>query len=729
MSSGPTKIQDPYAAREAEKYENPIPSRECITEYLTQAGAPKTYRRLATELQLVDEQWEALRRRLKAMERDGQLMRNRRGAYMLVQDMGLVKGRFSAHREGFGFVIPDDGSEDVFLNPREASALFHEDQVLVRVFGINGKGKREAVLVEVLARNTTQVVGRYFNESGVGFVEPAGKRIKKDILIPKEHASDVVHGQFVVVNILHQPTRHSQAMGEVIEVLGEHMAPGMEIEVAIRGYQIPNHWPQAVKKAVAQLPDQVCEKDLAGRKDLRNLHFVTIDGEDAKDFDDAVYCIPVKSGGWRLYVAIADVSHYVHPGSALGKEAYQRGNSVYFPGRVVPMLPEVLSNGLCSLNPQVDRLCMVADMRISAEGKMTRSQFYTAVIHSKARLTYTEVAACLAEKPHNVPCSLISDIQQLYGLYQVLRQQREIRGAIDLDTTETKILFGEGKKIEKIVPAPRNLAHRLIEECMLCANVATARFIQRHKMSSLYRIHEPPGIDKIEKLRTFVREVGLNFTVSDAPTPKDYSELLVQIQERPDRHLVQTLLLRTLSQAKYSPENKGHFGLAYDSYVHFTSPIRRYPDLLIHRAIKAILSHDNITDDLEQLQVVGEHCSHTERRADEATRDAIEWLKCEYMLDKVGERYRGVIASVTSFGLFVELDDIYVEGLVHIQSIGQDYFQYDALRHTLRGERTGKQYRLGDPVNIQVAAVNLDERHIDFALLTPEKKKKKYVKR
>jgi ribonuclease R len=718
-------VKDPYAAREAKKYDNPIPSREFIADYIKEYGRPIAHKRLAMELGLEDaDQQEAIRRRLKAMERDGQLIRNRKGAFGLIKNMGLVKGRFSGHKDGFGFVIPEDGSEDVFLNPREALAVFHDDEVLVRVVGMNHKGKREAALVEVLVRNTEQVVGRFFEESGVSFVEPSGKRIKKDILIPSEHASEAKSGQFVVVDILHQPTRHSQAIGKISEILGDHMAPGMEIDVAIRGYQLPNLWSAEIKRELKQLPDEVMEADCDGRKDLRKLPLVTIDGADAKDFDDAVYCEPRKAGGWRLYVAIADVSHYVKTGMLLGKEAYRRGTSVYFPGRVIPMLPEKLSNGLCSLNPHVDRLCMVAEMSITAEGSIQSSRFYTAVIHSHARLTYDQVGAYLKGEAHPITPEIQPAIDQLYSLYGVLKKTRDQRGAIDFDTIETQIVFGEDKKIVEIVPAPRNDAHKLIEECMLCANVAAARFVETNKAVSLYRVHAPPGLDKVEKLRTFVHELGISFTKSDEPTPKDYAKLLEEIKTRPDQHIITMILLRTLSQAKYTPENEGHFGLAFKAYAHFTSPIRRYPDLLLHRAIKSVLAKENVSDDFKLMSEVGEHCSSTERRADEATRDATEWLKCEYMLDKVGEEFDGVISSVTSFGLFIELKSIYVEGLAHIQSLDKDYFQYDAIRHVLRGERTGVSYRLGDSVRIRVESVNLDDRQIDFSLILPEKKKK-----
>lgn len=709
-------INDPFAGREAQKYENPIPSREFLLDLLKKADKPQSYRQLAVELDLEGNQKEALRRRLKAMERDGQLLRTNKGAYNIIKNMGLVRGRFQSHREGYGFVIPHDGSEDVYLNSRESRAVFNDDEVLVRIVGADPRGKRDGVIVEVLERNTEQMVGRYFSEKQMGVVEPAGKRIKKDILVAHENNMKATSGQFVMVEIIQQPTKHTQAIGKITEILGDHMAPGMEIDVAIRSYQLPHKWSDALLDEVHKIPDEVQEEDLKGHKDLRDLAFVTIDGEDARDFDDAVYCEPNKKG-WRLYVAIADVSHYVKPGMALDQEAYIRGNSVYFPERVIPMLPEKLSNGLCSLNPNVDRLCMVADMTLDKEGKLIRTNFYPGVIHSQARLTYTKVADFLENSEQPFDKKINQHISNLHELYLTLRQSRDKRGAIDLDTTETQIVFGENKKIDKIVPVVRNVAHKIIEECMLCANVASANLVISQKLKSLFRVHEPPGVDKVEKFRAFLADIGMNFTKAEIPHPKDYCEILESIRDRPDQHIIKTVLLRTLSQARYTPDNAGHFGLAYKAYTHFTSPIRRYPDLVLHRAIKASLKNKQLSYDEEEMQSMGEHCSATERRADGATRDVIEWLKCEYMMDKVGAEFDGVVSGVTNFGLFVELKDIYVEGLIHITAMDNDYFYFDAVRHMLQGERTKVKYCLGDTLKVKVEKVDLDERHIDFSLV------------
>jgi ribonuclease R len=458
---------------------------------------------------------------------------------------------------------------------------------------------------------------------------------------------------------------------------------------------------------------------------------VTIDGEDARDFDDAVYCKKTPKG-WKLLVAIADVSHYVQVNTALDTEAKNRSTSVYFPEQVIPMLPEILSNGLCSLNPEVDRLCMVCELYIDAEGKVIRSGFFNAVMRSHARLTYTNVAKILVDGNKTLAkkyASLVPQLEELYSLYKVMRKQRELRGAMDFDTQETQIIFGEDRKIEKIVPTQRNDAHKLIEEFMITANMAAARYLIRNKMPHLLRVHEGPGTEKLLNLKSFLNELGLVLGGGDKPTPLDYMHLLDSVQGRADAHLIQTVLLRSMSQAVYSPEIKGHFGLALDAYAHFTSPIRRYPDLLVHRAIKHCLLNKpakSFVYGLPDMVVMGEHCSTNERRADEATRDVVSWLKCEYMLDKVGEEFTGIITAVTGFGFFVELNDIFVEGLVHITNLPQDYFHFDAKSHQLKGERTGTCFRLGDKVNVKVARVDLDEKKIDFDLLgLPSSGKKK----
>lgn len=715
--------KDPYAQREAEKYDNPIPSRELILQYIQHTGKPLLRKEIANAFSLEsDDQLEALRRRLRAMERDGQLLFNREQRYCVVNNKDLLVGRVLGHADGFGFIRPDDGSDDLFLSPREMNPLLHNDRAMVRIVGIDKKGRREAAVVEILERNTHQIVGRLYKDDGFTYVVPDNKNIAQTVLLQKEGVGNAQQGQIVVAEIVEQPTKLRQPIGRIIEVLGDHLAPGMEIEMAIRSHELPHIWPEDVLEEIKFLSPEVPESAKENRVDLRQTPLVTIDGEDARDFDDAVYCKRTPKG-WKLLVAIADVSHYVQVNSALDKEAKNRSTSVYFPENVIPMLPEILSNGLCSLNPRVDRLCMVCELLIDEQGQVTRTRFYEAVMNSHARLTYTEVAKLLVDGDENLAATyhaLMPHLRELYALYQVMRKTRDQRGAMDFDTQETRIIFGTDRKIEKIVPVVRNDAHKLIEEFMITANCAAARYLNAKKIPKLLRIHEGPSADKLLGLKAFLGELGLKFGGGVNPTPLDYMHLVDTIKGRPDAHLIQTVLLRSMSQAIYSPDLKGHFGLALEAYAHFTSPIRRYPDLLVHRAIRHCLQGKNAASfvyGIPDMVLLGEHCSTNERRADEATRDVTSWLKCEYMMDKIGEDFSGIISAVTSFGFFVELAEIYVEGLVHISHLGQDYFHFDPTSHQLKGERTNTTYRLGDSVKIKVARVDLDEKKIDFDLI------------
>lgn len=712
--------EDPFQKRERQKYPEPIPSREFILETLEDMGRPASKKQLFTALRLskTSEQ-EALGFRLRAMMRDGQLMQDRKGRFCLLDKINLLRGTVHGHPDGFGFFIADNDTPDLLISPREMRLVMHGDTVLAHQAGVDRRGRPECKIHEIIEHANPRVVGRFFSEQGVFFVAPDNKRLTQDILIPEEHTLKAKHGQIVLVEIASYPNRQADAVGKVIQVLGDHLAPGMEIKVAVLAHGIPTEWPDDVHASLKDVPDSVCEADLKNRTDLRDLPFVTIDGEDAKDFDDAVYCKPKPKGGYQLYVAIADVSHYVPVDSPLDQEAKRRGNSVYFPENVIPMLPEVLSNGICSLKPKVDRLCMVMEMAISTEGKITRSRLYRGVIHSKARLTYTEVDHWITTKkipkPHQD--AIWPAIQNLHDLFLVLAKTRKARGAMDFNTTETRIIFDDNRKIQRIMPLIRNDAHRLIEECMLAANVATANYLKKADIATLYRVHPAPEEDKITALRQFLGEFGLTLGGGKKPTPKDFQNTLLSVGERPERHLIETVMLRSLKQAQYIESNDGHFGLAYAAYTHFTSPIRRYPDLLIHRAIGHLLTN-RATDEFDytpdEMGRLGKHCSSTERRADEATREVVTWLKCEYMQDKLGQTFKGKIASVTGFGLFVELNDIYVEGLVHITSLKSDYYAFDPIKHRLVGERTGHTYRLGDAMTVLVARVDLDERKIDF---------------
>jgi len=733
--------RDPFAAREAEKYENPIPSREFILDLLDTADQPITHVQMCEMLKLSDEdQVEALRRRLIAMARDGQLISNRRDAYVRLDKIAVVRGRVQGHRDGFGFVIRPDGEDDIYLHNRQMRKVFDGDEVLVRLSGEQYRGKEEGAIVEVLQRNTQQLAGRFFNEDGLQFVRPENARITQDIMIPFGSYGGAAHGQIVVAEITQQPDKNRPPMGRVLQVLGDHMAPGMEIELAIQAHSIPYEWPEDVSIEASKIAPEVLAKDKLHRVDVRHLPFVTIDGEDARDFDDAVLC-ERRKGGWRLYVAIADVSHYVQVESALDIEARARGNSVYFPDYVVPMLPEALSNGLCSLNPHLDRLCMVCEMNISDAGRITGYQFYEGVMYSHARLTYTKVGEILtgsgteSEALRAEYSAVVPQLELLHKLYKCLRIARDERGAIDFETVETRIQFNDERKIERIVPVKRNDAHKLIEECMLCANVSAAKFLEKHNLVGLYRVHEGPTDQKLTNLRALLSELGLGLAGGDKPSSGDYQQLMQSIQGRADSNMIQTVMLRSLRQAMYQVENHGHFGLGYEAYTHFTSPIRRYPDLMVHRAIRSVIRSETPSTHVRRVDTakpiplrkiypysvndvvtIGEQCSRTERRADEATRDVVSWLKCEYLRDQVGAIFDGHISSVTGFGLFVELNDLYVEGLIHITALPHDYYRFEPAQHRLVGERTRKVFGLGDELVVRVVRVDLDNRKIDFEL-------------
>jgi len=679
-----------------------------------------------------------------------------------VQTSGLLEefvGTVSGHRDGHGFVQRDDGAPDIFLPPNEMRAVLHRDRVKARVVRQDRKGRPEGRVVEILERSKQPIIGRLLQESGVWLVAPEDKRYGQDVLINKGATAKAMVGQVVVVELTEPPSLYGQPVGRIKEVLGEVDDPGMEIEIAVRKYGVPHEFSDACLAMARGLPDKVRPQDKLDRVDLTDVPLVTIDGEDARDFDDAVYCEPTKVGkgkGWRVLVAIADVSNYVETGSAIDVDAYDRATSVYFPRRVIPMLPEKLSNGLCSLNPDVERLCMVCDMMVNASGEVEAYQFYPAVMFSHARFTYTEVAAILSNTRGPEAAKRkdrIDDLLNLHDVYGALNKARRARGAVDFETTETQIVCDESGRIDKIVPRVRNDAHKLIEEAMLAANVCSADFILQSKHPGLFRVHEGPSPMKIDVLRGYLKATGVGLTVGDNPKPAEFQAIAEATKERPDAQQIHSMLLRSMSQAVYTPDNNGHFGLAFDAYTHFTSPIRRYPDLLVHRVIKAILlkrkytlpalptpgeAHAKLARrlasrvrepenkliekvkpsiDLQAWEAAGLHCSANERRADEASRDVEAWLKCKYMREHLGEEYGGVVSSATSFGLFVTLDAMYVEGLVHITELGGEYFRFDEMRQELRGERTGIRYGIGSRVRIQVSRVDLDGRKIDFRLV------------
>jgi len=710
------RSRDPHHAREAGRYERPVASREFILETLKQRGVPVEERELERLLDIAPQDSDAFASRIGAMLRDGEIIRNRRNALCVVEKLDLFRGRVQGHPDGFGFLVRDEGGPDLFLGPKEMREVMHGDRVVARISGIDRRGRPEGTIVEVLERGQQRLVGRLHSEHGILHVTAEDKRISHEILVPPNESNGAKPGQVVMVELIAQPLKHAQPVARVVEVVGNYADSGMEIEIALRKHTLPHVFSPAVEQMCARIPETVTDADREGRTDLTKLPLVTIDGETAKDFDDAVYCEPAGSG-FRLVVAIADVSHYVKHGDALDREAANRGNSVYFPRRVIPMLPEKLSNGLCSLNPNVPRLAMVCDMRIAADGEIESYKFYAAVFRSHARLTYTEVAAMLedgageAARQHQ---ALLPHLRNLHRLYKQLAKSRERRGAIDFETIETQMIFDEQGKIARIVPVKRNDAHRVIEECMLAANVCTSDFLHDQEHPMLYRVHEGPTPEKLSALREFLKGFGLSLSGGDKPRASDYAKVIARAKDRPDAQLIQTVMLRSLKQAVYSPDNAGHFGLAYESYTHFTSPIRRYPDLLVHRAIKAVLKKSRYEPG--NWHELGAHCSMTERRADDATRDVAAWLKCYYMKDRVGDTFTGSISGVTAFGAFIALDEVYVEGLLHVSELGRDYFHFDASKHQMMGERTRKRYRLGDRLQVKVVRVDLDTSRIDFAL-------------
>ena len=693
-------------------------TRESVLRELSDAGVPLAPAELASRLGIGQSQQHALDAYVATLERDGSLLVNRKGELCIVAKLDLVTGTVQGHPDGFGFLVPDTGGDDLFLSPREMHKALHGDRVTAKRVGVDRRGRPEGEIVDVLERANREVVGRIHEERGIWFVEAENRRINQDILIPPGDRGNAQPGQVVVVEIVEPPSAHGEALARVKEVLGSATDPGIEIEIALRKHALPFDWSAAARRQAQRLPAEVRPADRKGRLDLTELELVTIDGETAKDFDDAVYC-EQDGAGFRLIVAIADVSHYVRDGDALDADARERGTSVYFPRRVIPMLPEALSNELCSLKPDVDRLCIACEMRIDARGAITSFAFHPAVMHSCARLTYTQVHEWLTDPAGAKKAgkqSLLPRLSHLYALYKVLFAARERRGAIDFDTVELALQFDAQGKIVQIVPAPRNDAHRIVEECMLAANVCAAAFLAANGQPALYRIHAGPPPEKLAVLREFLGGSALSLSGGDEPSAMDYAKLIGRIRDRPDFALLQTVLLRSLSQAQYSPDNVGHFGLAYDAYAHFTSPIRRYPDLLVHRAIRSVLSGRRYTPRDATWAELGVQCSQAERRADDASRDVLQWLKCHYMKERVGETFAGTISGVASFGIFVTLDGLDIDGLVHVTELPRDYFHFDAVRHALIGERGGRIFQLAGRVKVKVARVDLERAKIDFAL-------------
>lgn len=710
--------KDPFLAREQQRYEFPLPSREWVIEILEAEGVPLSIAVLAEKLSIRADEYEFFERRLKAMARDGQVLINRRGAVCVAEKLELVKCRVEAHKDGFGFAVPLDKQPkqaDFVLYERQMRDLMHGDIVTVRPAGVDRRGRREGQVLDIIERAQTDVVGRFYIERGVAIMEPEDKRLVQPILLEPDSVAELQpkSGQVVSAKIESYPHNHQPAVARLSEVLGDYADSGMEIEIAVRKHHLPHQFSDACRKAAEKIPEHVRKSDLKGRVDLRNLPLVTIDGETARDFDDAVFAEKIGRN-YRLVVAIADVSHYVRPNDAIDNDALERATSVYFPRRVIPMLPENLSNGICSLNPDVERLCMVCDMMVTYAGNIKEYKFYPAVMRSHARLTYNQVWSWLSdglEHPYK------EQIDTLYRLFKILQKKRSSRGAVEFESVETQMVFDGNGKIEKIVPVVRNDAHKLIEECMLAANVCAAEFLLKNKHTALFRNHLGPTPEKLATLREQLALTGLSLGGRDNPTPKDYAVLAEQFKGRPDAELLQVMMLRSMQQAVYEPNCDGHFGLAYDAYAHFTSPIRRYPDLTVHRAIKAVLAGEKYNPG-KSWQELGVHTSFCERRADDASRDVENWLKTYYMRDKVGEVFGGKISGMTSFGIFVTLDDIHIDGLVHISDLGEDYFNYRPEIMAIEGERSGVRFSMGDRVSVKVARADLDTSKIDLLLIS-----------
>jgi ribonuclease R len=715
----PRKSEKSKSARKSKPYKHPVPGPNKLIDFLTKAGKPLKIDEILKAFELKGQRMRSLLvDRLHAMVRAGQILENRRGEYCLTAKLDLVTGTVSGHRDGFGFVIRDDGEpDDVYLSAREMRPLFDGDRVAIRVTGLDRRGRAEGELVDILERGTREIAGQFIRERGIGLVIPDNSRISHRILIPKGEAGNAQAGDMVVVDILDYPSHVEQATGRIVTVIGAPGDKGIATDIAIHSHSIPFKWPQGVLRDIETFGTEVPGKAKEGRTDLRDLSLVTIDGADARDFDDAVFC--EKSGsGWRLLVAIADVSNYVSVGSELDKEATRRGTSVYFPDRVVPMLPEVLSNGLCSLNPKVDRLCMVCEMRVDGKGEVNGSKFYEAVMRSKARLTYSQVGAFLeGESKHSVPKDLQSSITELHALYKAFAAARARRGAIEIDLPQTKFKLNDDGEIDRIEVVPRNDAHRLIEECMIAANVQAATFLKHHRIPGLYRVHPKPDPDRFNDLRLYLVSLGLKVAHPDHVEPRHFTQIIQQVKERPDSAAITMAMLRSLTHAEYSPTNVGHFGLSLASYAHFTSPIRRYPDLLVHRAIRHIVRggktgrYDYAPKEMERLGAI---TSSHEKRAEEATRDVEAWLKCQYMEGHLGDEFDGVITGVTNFGLFVQITELLTDGLVHVTSLANDYYHYDAGLQHLKGERSGKIYSLGESMRVRVQRVDMETRKIDF---------------
>ncbi len=705
----------------------PVPSRSLVVKALSDHGTPMAYEVLFEAFAISKYETAGFESRLKRMIESGMLLLDRRERLSLPQKMDMVLGRVLGHAQGFGFVISDDGGDDLYLHPRQMRKVLHNDKVLAVVRRIDSRGRKEGAIVEAIVDPNKEIIGRYYRDAGAHFVTPDDPRHTQEIVIPANATLNAKNGEVVVVKITQHPIEHRHVVGKVVELVGNEFEPGMETDIAIRKHELPHKFSHAIEQELEKMGASLTSVKVdKARTDLRHLPLVTIDGADARDFDDAVFAEKTTTG-WRLIVAIADVSHYIKPGMALDAEAYDRGNSVYFPNWVIPMLPEALSNGICSLKPDEDRNCMVCDIRYSREGEVQQYQFYPALMFSHGRLTYNEMSQIVVDQDSDARQkrgALCKSLDQLYAFYQTLQKQRQTRGTIDFDFPEPLFLFNAEQKIEKVVERDRNPAHRIIEECMLAANVCAAKFIDKNCKGGIYRNHEGPDEESLTDLRAFLSGFGLQLNGGDEPGAEHYAQVLKAIEGQAElAPLIQVVLLRSLKQAVYGSDGVGHFALNFEQYTHFTSPIRRYPDLIVHRLIRGVLNQaatQHLGPKGKSLSQMGEHCSRTERRADEATRDVSDWLKAEFMQAYIGDEFSGKISGVKEFGLFVQLDKVFVDGLVHVTQLGNDYFHFDPNRFQMTGERTGKRFRLGDGLNVKIVSADPQSGKIDFALALEE---------
>ncbi|MFK8012837.1 MAG: ribonuclease R [Marinicellaceae bacterium] len=718
-SKNPFKISDPHFSEQSNKYENPIPSRQALLAFLTSQDKILSVHKIADKIGVTNEmQLEGLRRRLNAMINDGSLFINRKKGYGVRDKTDLIKGIVQAHADGFGFLVSSELEQDSFILPREMRKVMDGDTVLANIQSGRRKNKEEAYIVEVLERAHKTLVGKFFNKNGQGIVEPDNTAID-DIIIPSGSEATANDGDFVTVLINEYPNRHRPAIGEVIAILGQKLNSRLAMELTMAAQKLPHEWPEDFDRVVSYIPSQVADEDLTEDvKDIRHLPLVTIDGEDARDFDDAVYA-EKNDKGWRLIVAIADVSKYVPPNSELDKEAFKRGTSVYFPGKVIPMLPLELSNGICSLNPHVDRMCMVCDMQINASGQIQSYNFYRGVMHSHARITYNQCWSYLDKgtKQDKWQNDVTTSLDTMNALYKAMSVEKAKRGAITFNSTDVHISINAEGQVSSITPYSRNDAHKLIEAFMIAANISAAKFVSKHKVPAAYRVHDTPPLQKISDLKSFLQSLGIKPNFSDPVAPKDFENIIQQIQGREDVNLIESVLLRSQSLAAYEAENGGHFGLALEYYAHFTSPIRRYPDLMIHRAIEYIVKKNKPKKYIYSPQKAVDmciQCSHNERRAETASRDVDARLKCMFMEQFIGDEMEGIISGVTHFGVFVTLNNIMVDGLIHVTSLPNDYYRHESIQHKLVGERGGSVFQLADKIKIKVASVSIDQRKIDF---------------